>query len=267
MGRALVTNVATASDPGATITATAAGAGSSLTISNFASTDSANLVHLSRTGATAGIIRLRSPKLVDNVQGIRYATVGAGNDNLLSLEALQALYAQDTLTLEVTGGAAEYDGGVFTVEYTNLPGGSPTLKMPGDISGITKFVDGIQVNATASATPGAWADTLVNNLYDVFIGNTDYAVLGYVCDAPVSAIALYGTDTSSLRIGGPGLTTPLRTRSYFADLSLKLGRPCIPVFNSANKGNTHVSVADVAASTAVNVTLVCAVLGQQVTGT
>ena len=267
MGRALVTNVATVSDPGATITATTAGGGSSLTISNFASTDSANLVHLSRTGASAGIIRLRSPKLVDNVQGIRYATSAANNYNLLSLEALQELYAQDTLTLEVTGGFAEVDGGVFTVEYTNLPGGSPTLKMPGDISGITKFVEGIQVNAEASATPGAWADTPVNNLYDVFIGNTDYAVLGYVCDTPVSAVALYGTDTSSLRIGGPGLTTPFDTRSYFADLSLKLGRPCIPVFNSANKGNTHVSVADVGVSTTVNVTLVCAVLAQQVTGT
>ena len=185
MGRALVTNVAVVSDPGATVTATAAGAGSSLTVSNFASTDSANLVHLSRTGATGGIIRLRSPKLVYNVQGIRYAVAGATNYNLLSLEALQALYAQDTLTLEVTGGATEVDGGVFTVEYNNLPGGSPTLKMPGDISGITKFVEGIEVNAAASATPGAWADTLVNNLYDVFIGNTDYAVLGYVCDTPV----------------------------------------------------------------------------------
>ena len=87
-----------------------------------------------------------------------------------------------------------------------------------------------------------------------------YAVLGYVVDTPVLGVALNGADTSNFNIGGPGVTEPAFTRDYFAALSMKLGKPCIPVFNTANKGNTNVAVCDVAASTTVNVTLIVAIM-------
>lgn len=260
MGRLLVCDAGAVTDPGATITAVPAGAGSTFTVRGTSVSTTQWLVGLARGGATKGIVRVRSPYLSDNVQGIRYAAAAGIQDDLLSLVGAQALQPQDSLTVEVTGGAAEYDGALLSTYYDDLAGASPVLKMPGDISGAADYITTWEVDAAASATEGAWADTLITTLYDESKANRWYAIMGYVCDTAVLGVAVKGSDTSNFYIGGPGVTQPFRTKSYFADLSAKLGKPCIPVINSANKGNTNVSVVDVAASTAVNVTLVVAIM-------
>lgn len=261
MGQLLVCDAGAVANPGAVITAVPAGAGSTFTVRGTGPTSKQSLVGLARGGATKGIVRVRSPYMSDNVQGIRYAAAAGIQDDLLSLIGAQGLQPQDTLTVEVTGGAAEDDGALLSTYYDDLPGASPKLKMPGDISGSADYVTTWQVGAAASATIGAWANTILTTTYDESKANRWYAVLGYVVDTPVLGIALNGADTSNFNIGGPGVTEPFRTKAYFADLSMALGKPCIPVFNSANKGNTNVAVVDVAASTAVNVTLVVAIMG------
>lgn len=260
MGALLVCDAGAVSDPGAVITAVPAGAGSSFTVRGTSASTKQTLVGLARGGATKGIVRVRSPYLSDNVQGIRYATAAGIQDDLLSLIGAQSLVPQDSLTVEVTGGAAEYDGALLSTYYDDLSGASPKLKMPGDIAGAASFITTWSVDAAASATEGAWANTLITNLYDESKANSWYALLGYVVDTPVLGVAINGADTSNFNVGGPGVTEPYRTKAYFADLSMALGKPCIPVFNSANKGNTNVAVVDVAASTAVNVTLVVAIM-------
>lgn len=260
MGQLLVCDAGAVSDPSTSITAVSPGAGSTFTVRGANNSTTQSLVGLARGGASAGIVRLRSPFLSDNVQGIRYAAAAGIQDDLLDDDGVQWLQPQDTLTVEVTGGSSEYDGALLSTYYDNLSGAQPVLKMPGDISGQAMFKTTWQVNAAASATQGAWANTLITNLYDESKANSWYALLGYVCDVPVLGVALNGSDTSNFNIGGPGVTQPFRTKRYFADLSLKLGKPCIPVFNTANKGNTNVAVVDVAASTAVNVTLIVAIM-------
>ena len=260
MGALLVCDAGAVSDPGAVITAVPAGAGSSFTVRGVGQTSTQQLVGLARGGATKGIVRVRSPYLSDNVQGIRYAVAAGIQDDLLSLVGAQNLQPQDTLTVEVTGGAAEYDGALLSTYYSDLSGASPKLHMPGDISGSSEYITTWQVSAAASATPGAWANSLITSLYDESQANRWYAIMGYVVDTPVLGVAINGADTSNFNVGGPGVTEPFRTKAYFADLSLALGKPCVPCVNTANKGNTNVAVVDVVASTAVNVTLVVAVM-------
>lgn len=260
MGQLLVCDAGAVSDPGAVITAVPAGTGSTFTVRGTGPAATQQLVGLFRGGATKGIVRVRSPYLSDNVQGIRAAVAAGVQDDVLAEYGFQALQPQDTLTVEVTGGAAEFDGALLQTYYDNLPGANPILKMPGDISGQAQFFTSWEVAATASATEGNWANTLITSLYDESQANRYYAILGYVCDAPVLGVAIIGSDTSNFNIGGPGLTDPRKTRNYFAEKSLALGKPCIPVINSANKGNTNVAVVDVAASTAVNVTLIVGIM-------
>ena len=265
MGVALICDAGAVTNPGATITAVPAGAGSSFTVRNFDLASSARLVGLARGGATKGIVLVKSPNLSDNVQGIRYAVAAGIQDDLIGGPPYQSLIPQDTLTVEVTGGAAEFDGALLSTYYDNLPGANMRLHMPGDISAITKWVTTWEVAAAAPATEGNWNNTLITTTYDESKANTDYAVLGYVVDAPVLGISLIGSDTSNYNVGGPGVDEPFRTKSYFQDLSMKTGKPCIPVFNTANKGNLNIGVVDVAASTTVNVTLIVAILSQSVT--
>ena len=260
MGRILIADAGAVSDPSTTITAVTAGSGSTFTVRGTNATATQKLVGLARGGATKGLVRVRSPYLSDNVQGIRFAAAAGVQNNLLNQYAAQPLVTQDSLTVEVTGGASEYDGALLQTYYDDLNGAAPILKMPGDVTGSAEWVTTWEVAAAASATEGAWANTLITTTYDESKANRWYALLGYVCDVAVLGVALNGADTSNFNIGGPGLTDPYKTRNYFADLSMQLGKPCVPMFNSANKGNTNIAVVDVAASTAVNVSLVVAIM-------
>lgn len=260
MPAALICDAGTVSDPGGTFTACEAGQGSTFTVRNFALTSSAELVGLARGGATKGAVRVRSPYLSDNVQGIRYTTDAGVEGFLLPGSIAQGLQTQDSLTVEVTGGAAESDGALLSTYYDDLPGSNMRLKSPGDIAAACEYVTTWEVAAEASATIGAWGSKVLTTTYDESQANRWYALLGYTVDTAVLGVALNGPDTSNFNVGGPGVADPRYTRRYFADLSMDTGKPCIPCFNSANKSATNVQVADVAASTATNVDLVVAIM-------
>lgn len=261
MGQALVTDVGVATiATGPTITAATAGLGSTFTVRNFPLTSTAELTDMWYKGAASGMIRVRSPKFTDNVQGIR-ANVAAGIQGwLLDPDAGQELTAQDTLTVELNGTAAAVDFAAIQTYYDNLSGAQPTLKMPADIYGSMLYESTWVTAVTSSATAGNINSTVITTTYDVSRANSWYAVLGYITDTAIGAVGITGADLSNLNIMGPGDTVPFRTRRYFTELSTKLGKPCIPCFNSANKGNTNIVVADNAASTTANVTLLVAVM-------
>lgn len=261
MPRALVTDVGVATiGAGPVITAATAGKGSTFTVRNFSIGSTAELIDMAFKGPHAGMIRVRSPKMADNVQGIR-ANVATGLQGwLLNREFGQEVYPQDALTVELNGTAADVNGALIQTYYDDLVGANPTLKMPGDILGNYQFEDSWTVAITTSATAGDINSTAITTTYDVSLANRYYAVLGYICDTSILACGVTGADLSNLNVMGPGDIVPFRTRNYFADLSLRLGKPCIPVFNTANKGNTGIAAADNAASTTANVTLIVAIM-------
>lgn len=257
-GLAIDTVVTSAVNPGAGPSAfTGTVSGDPLVIRNFNAPDTAQLIQLHRRGATSGFFRVRSPLLHDNVRGIMVTTGQTPSLWALPLEMAQRLYAQDTLTAEGSGGAAETDLGILVVYYSNLPGTAARLHTTGDITPALGNVKPITVSITTSATIGQWTDTVLTTTEDLTKANTDYAVLGFVSSVALGMVAIKGPDTGNLRIGGPGTINVEDSSNYFSRMSDYHGIPFIPVFNAANKGATFVSTVDSAASTAATITLIC----------
>jgi hypothetical protein len=60
---------------------------------------------------------------------------------------------------------------------------------------------------------------------------------------------MLGPDWGGQRIGFPAGSLDLRSNTWFVDQSVKWQKSLIPCFNSNNKGNVLVQVADLEAST------------------
>ena len=243
---------------GPVLTAVTAGSGSTFTVRNAALNTGVYLVDTWRESAHAGRIQISSPNLVPVSNGIRLQTPTGLADFNLPYQYSQPLIPQDALTVQDDGTAADVDLVAIQSYYDNLPGGQMTLKMPGDIVGQAEFILGWPIAATSSATAGAQNTTVITTTVDSSSANVWYGVLGYLTDTQIGCIGISGVDTSQLFIGGPGDTAGHRTRHYFADLSLATGRPCIPMFNAANKGNTNLVLVDHATSVSINATLILA---------
>lgn len=261
MGAALEVITGRAVNPGATITALTAATGDSFSVRNFDTPGQALLLDLWALGAAAQIVRVRSPRLHDNVQGIRSRTIAATPQPLLPDVAEQPLYAQDTLILESSGGGAETDMLTILNYYSDLPGSNARLFRYEEIAPRIRNVLGNEVAITTGATAGDYGGSAaINSAFDLLKANTDYAILGYVTDVSVCTVGVRGPDTSNFRVGGPGTTSRVETRDWFVDLSRQSGLPLIPVFNAANKAGTLVDLVHNATATTVNVDLILAEL-------
>lgn len=241
------------------------GQGMTFSIRNAALSSGVWLNDVWRKGVHVGQARVTSPNLVPVANGIHMKCAAGLDDFLMPDIAYQDLIPQDILSVQDTGTAADVDLVAIQTYYDSLPGNGMTLKSPGDISGVTDFVFGWPVAVTSSATAGAQGSALITTTEDQSSANTWYALLGYHVDVPIGVVGLSGVDTSQFLVGGPGDPVSYRTHNYFADQSLQLGKPCIPLFNSANKAATSIIAIDNAASTAVNVTMILAQLASSYT--
>lgn len=265
MGVAIATTLGSYHNPSTTYEAVTVANGDSLTVRNFASSDFARLEQIIRGGATAGAVRVRSPLLYDDVQGIRFETSENPSVMLLPPEVGQPLQPGDTLTLEVTGGTAEYDLAALVSYYSNLPGANARLHSWGDISGIIKNIVGVEVDVTTNATEGQWEDTVITTTVDLLKAGYDHAILGYVTDTALTVVGVKGDMTSNFRVCGPGSTSTDDTSAWFVTQGERHNTPHIPVFNADDKNLVYVSTADVGASTTAKITLVLAQLSQTIT--
>lgn len=262
MTSAVDTILVHATNPGTAWTAGTVASGDSLTVRSFNPPDWAQIKQVVRAGGTSGGVRVRSPLLYDNVEGLQFYSKETPTVLLLPPELGQPVQASDTLVCELTGGTAESDIAALSVYYSNLPGASTRLHSWGDISGLLGNMKGLEVAVTASGTVGDWADYVSTTTEDLLQAGRDHAILGYVTDAALGYVAVKGQETNNLRIGGPGSTSTDFTSNWFVDRSKESGVPYIPVFNANNKNNLYVSVADDAASTAAKVTLILVELTQ-----
>lgn len=268
MGIAIDTVLGSASAANTGFTAVTVATGDTTTVRSISPTATATLEQVMMAGAVGCAGQIKSPLLHDDVRGLQFEP--GENPAVFDLPAVigQPLQSQDTLAVAVEGasGTAAEVAIAYTIYYSDLSGASANLKMWGDISGFIEQVKPLEVAAAASATVGQWNDVAITTTEDLLKANRWYAILGYLVSAGCCCVAIKGTDTSNLRIGGPGTVRAEVTSNYFVNLSAKHGTPHIPVFNSANKDTTFVSTADYAASTANNVQLVCALLSPAYTG-
>lgn len=224
--------------PGAALTALTMNAGNSATIRNTNNQGDIKLLTAWNKNQTSGIMRIRSPRLHDNVQGIRMGALSGAQVPPLFSRWPQNLISQDNLTLELSGSATAGDIEMMAllVLYSDLPG------IDGRFIGITDLmaravnIVGVE-NTIATTATGDWGgEEAINAEYDLLKANTDYALLGYVVSASAGAVRWRGVDTGNLGVGGPCLeVNGSFTRDWFIRLSEAFQLPLIPVFNSANK--------------------------------
>jgi len=255
MGAAFQVLSGRATNPGTTITAVTMDTNDSNIVRATGSNDPIWLDQAWAMGATAGLIRVRSPKMHDANQAIRQRYNANNADPLLAEYTKQILYPQDTLTIEITGGGAETDMMSLLVYYENISGLAAQLRTWDQILPLIQNYCGQECNMTTGATAGQYGGAQALNASVSFLkANTWYAVLGYLVDVACGTVGLTGTDFGNLRIGGPGSIRNELTAGWFVDLDRRTGRPYIPVFNSANIGNITVDIATPATATAINVT-------------
>lgn len=263
MGLAMQVLTGRVTNPGAALTAVTMDTGDSNTVRSYPfGASPAYIDNLWAFGATAGTIRIRSPRLHDVSQGIRLRYAASNPTVLLPDYARQLLYPQDVLILEQSGGGAETDMFTALTIYEDLPGVQAQLATWDQISPRVKNIAGVECNLTTSATAGQYGGAqALNANFDVLKRNEQYAILGYTVDTACCTIGLQGPDLGNLRVGGPGSIRHELTAGWFCDLSVREGKPMIPIINSANVANTVVDIATPATAAAVNVTFVVAELG------
>lgn len=215
-------------------------------------------VNMSVTGA----LSVTSPRLHDNTHGI-LQTFPAATPAVIADEWFeQVIYSQDSLALSVTFPVAPgvvNEHACLQIYYTDLPGVAANLRTWAEVQpNIIEYV-GVQTTPSSLAATGNWgAGVAFNSGFDLLKANQLYAVIGYTTSIPVTAVALQGPDTGNLLTGGPGTTNLIDTRGWFVNQSNLLGRPCIPVINSANKASTLAFVASTTAAQACQITWLCA---------
>lgn len=213
----------------------------------------------------AGAVRIRSPRLHDDLNGIRLQAVSGSSDVLTGNAFSQALYSQDLLTVEAFFIVAPTNAHVqqmgFSFYYDDLPGVAANNRTAAAV--MPNIVDylSIPVTPVSSATVGQYGQGVaINSLVDVFKANTMYALLGYITDNTATSILIQGVDTGNLLVGGPGSEQTWLTRDWFVDMDEMTGKPSIPVINSQNKTGTQVFTVATTASVTTQATLLFAQL-------
>lgn len=246
-------------NPGANLTTVTANTGNSFAIRDFPDTAQTYIEEVWSQNATAGEVRLTSPRLHDNVQGLRFQAPAAAIRSFLGEEARQRVYPNDTITAQISGGGAETDVVGMLVTYGELSGITQNLQTWDAIA--PRIVDymGHLVQVTGPTTAGDWsAGNALNSFSAQQKADQTYALLGYTCATADAAVGIAGADTGNLRVGGPGPTEALETRNWFVKISRQTGMPYIPVIKANNFASTLVSVCRATAGGTDNVSLLFA---------
>lgn len=241
-----------ATNPGASFTALTANTGDSFTVRNASLQSGVFLENIWAFGAAAITGRLRSPRLHDNVQGVRVKAPAADSRPRLPFKFSNRLVPQDALIAEMTGGAAETDLMSWLVYYVDIPGIAARLYSWDELlPRVVEFVT-VETSHSTGATVGDYGGGVaLNATFDLLKANTDYALIGYLVDTACGTVGWRGPDTGNLRVGGPGINNATETREWFVWNSERDGRPYIPVINSANKAGTTVDLTHNAAGTTI----------------
>ncbi len=259
MGLALEVIAAQATNIGAGPTNLPAIAGSTLVVRNARLDSRVWLLNFWAHLQVTGFVQLRSPRLHDNVRGLRAGIRLNESVPRLAEGVKQSLVPQDTLIFE--GSSADAAGNIESMlallYYEDLAGGDARLIAFDEL--MTRGVNVVTVDDTfvAGVAGGFSGEKAINAGSDLLKANTDYALVGYESTVFVPSIQWRGIDSANLRVGGPG--DPIiseKTRSWFSDLARAFGMPMIPVFNSANRGGWLVDIVNSQVAAAPRITSV-----------
>lgn len=245
---------------GAGLNVATSAAGDTFAVPSFDIHNSAYLEQVFAAGATTDFVRIRSPRLHDANQGMRLFAGTTKNRPLLPYEIDERLYPSDTPIVEIDATGAGSGNVLLLYSFDDLPGVAPRLASWAEVASRYVHMSGVEVDVTSGAI-GQWGNGVaINANFDNFEAGADYAFLGWSTNVAVAGISVLGKDTGNLRVGGPGDADPILTRKFFVQMSSETGKPYIPIIAANNKASTLVQAVDVAAATAVKVTLLLAQL-------
>lgn len=210
-----------------------------------------------------GEFRVRSPRMHDDVNGVRVAAP-AGVNEVAACEAFShPLYSQDSLIVEafftVAPTATHISMGAIQVYYQDLPGVAAQYRTWAEIAPNVIDYLAVPVTPTSGATAGNWGTGVaINSTVDTFRANTLYALIGYVAPLGNGFWSVLGPDIGNLFVGGPVGNSIVDQRKWFYWMELESGKPSIPIINSQNKAATLVQNADQTAATARTISLIFA---------
>ena len=238
MGKALEIISGFVTAPGSTLTALTMGSGDTLSVRNAPIDSLIMLLQAWADNQAAGTFRIKSPRMHDNVEGIRLDASVSEVKPLLPRRIVQPLFPQDNLTVQLSGSGTggDIESAAMLLFYDNLPGVSARLiDVPTLLANMVHLLS--VENTLALGTAGGYSgEEAITAEFDQLKANTDYALLGYLVDAECAAVGWRGSDTGNLRVGGPGDELGRDfTRTWFYDLARDYNMPLIPVFNAANK--------------------------------
>lgn len=266
MGKALEVITGQVTNPSTAVTLLTANTGNSFAVRSTAPGADIELLNAWAFTATAGVLRVRSPRMHDAVQNTRYQTVASQPRPVMAFEESQLLYSQDTIIAEMSGDAAAVDLATLLVYYNDLPGISSNLHSWSEVMPLISKLTTVEVDLTSSGTSCNYSATVaLNGTFDTLIADQWYAILGYECGTTGGTLGITGADTGNLRVGGPLYNQTEFTADWFAMLSRITGKPLIPVVNSANRAAINLDCACQATATSFKVGVNLALLSSPLT--
>jgi len=263
VGRALELLAGSATAPSTTFTALTAFTGTTFNVRSFGEGGRAWLAQMWADHQVAGAFRIRSPRMHDNVQGVRLQSAIGRVQPLLPPHTRQPVYPSDQLTAEITGSAVAGDAevGAALIYYEDLPGIDAQLASPEDVLPNIAHVVGVLNSISKAATIGFSGEEAIDE-NDLLKSGKSYAILGAYTDVEASVVRYRGPATGNLGVGLPGEPDLAHhTTQWFVSISESLGLPCIPVFNAGDRDNTLIDVGGDENAATVIVTTILAELG------
>lgn len=230
---------------GATIAALTAVAGDSFAVKNAPIEKMTKILSFWGDSQVAGTGRIRSARMHDNTQGIRFDTLAGDIQPYMSWGVSQRVYANDVLNVELAGSAVagDLETIILLIYYEDLPGISARFISIDELNRRAGNLSYVENTITTGTTGGYQGAEAINVEFDQYHAGSPYALVGFLIDTEMAAVAWKGPDTGNLRVSGPGeeLHREL-TADWFLRLSRFYNLPLIPVISAENKAATTVEV-------------------------
>jgi len=196
---------------------------------------------------TKGKLRLSSIGFRDNGVGTELRGYAAEPRPLLPLSSLSlvSLVGRQEIVAKLSGSATSGDleMGIVPIIYPN-PEQQPDYVSP-DYVAEKRINDTILAvpNTIVTPTSGAWGTSeAINSEADPFDPKYDYAIIGYLVDDLVLAVAYSGQLTLKYRWGGPGHPAQKElTSAWFITASRAFNYDLIPKFPGSDPGKVFIN--------------------------
>ena len=243
MGQAVEVVTAQGTAIGATLAALAASAGDSLAVRSFEIGKMAKILQAWADVQVAGTARIRSPKMHDNVQGMRFDTIIGEPRPQMPLGVSQRVFPNDTIGVDLAGSAVagDIEYVAMLIYYEDLPGAAGRFIKADELArrGVNQsWVE----NTLALGTGGGYTGSeAINAEFDQFHADAEYALVGFEVDTECALVGYRGADLGNYRVAGPGDET-IRwvTADWFRRLSVAFDMQLIPVFRANNKAGFNI---------------------------